>query len=208
MKSPLEYTLVAEGFAEYTFIPIYLKRLVAERGLQIKRSSLDLLKKQPSRSKVLGQAEDLCLKALRDEKQAFCIVGVDLDSPDQTDEQEKHAVGCDELIKALGSAKKQYEDQIYIYVPVQAIEHWLMYQAYHAKLISKPLKNSVEKEPQDKLKKQLYGDRNDRRQMQAVSQAIAEKADFDELAKQSRSFAHFHKQVTGFLDQYNKTPQP
>ena len=208
MKPPLEYTLVAEGFAEYTFIPIYLKRLAAERGLQIKRSSLDLLKKQPSKSKVLEESEDLCLKALRDEKQAFCIVGVDLDGPDQTDEQKEHAAECTKLTKKLGSAQKQFGDQICIYVPIQAIEHWLMYQAYHAKPIAKPVKDSVEKEPQDKLKKLLYSGRNDRRQMQAVSQAIAEKADFDELAKQSRSFKHFHNQVKIFLDQYNKTPQP
>ncbi len=205
MKPPLEYTLVAEGFAEYTFIPIYLKRLTAERGLQIKRSSLDLLKKQPSKSKVLGEAEDLCLKALRDENHAFCIVGVDLDGPDQTDEQEKHAAECNKLASALGSAGRHYGSQIHIYVPIQAIEHWLMYQAYHTKPIAKPVKDSVEKEPQDKLKKLLYGGRNDRRQMQAVSQAIAEKSDFAELAKQSCSFAHFHKQVIDFLDQYDKT---
>ena len=101
MILPLEYTLVAEGFAEYTFIPIYLKRMAEERGIQVKRSSLDLLKKQPSKSKVLGAAEDLCLKALRDEKQSFCIVGIDLDSPDQTDEQEKHTAECSRLIQAL-----------------------------------------------------------------------------------------------------------
>ena len=201
MKKPLVYTLVAEGFAEYTFVPIYLKRLATERGLQIKRSSLDLLKKQPSKSKVLAEAEELCLKALRDEEQTFCIVGVDLDVPDQTDEQEKHHEECRKLMVALDSAQEKYGSQICIYVPVQAIEHWLMYQAYHTKPIAKPVNDSIEKESQDKLKKLLYSGRDDRRQMQAVSRAIAEKADFEELAKQSRSFAHFHQQVKTFLEQ-------
>ena len=194
--------MVAEGFAEYTFVPIYLKRLAAERGLQLKRSSLDLLKKQPSKSKVLAEAEELCLKALRDEEQTFCIVGVDLDVPDQTDEQGIHTAECGKLIKALGSAHKTFGDQIYVYVPVQAIEHWLMYQAYQTKLADKPSAGSVEKEPQEKLKKILYGGRGNRRQMQAVALKIAERADFDELTKQSRSFAHFHKQVTDFLQQH------
>lgn len=205
MRTPLVYTLVAEGFAEYSFIPVYLKRLAAEKGLQIKRSSLDLLKKQPSKSKVLYEAEELCLKALRDEKQSFCIVGVDLDKADHTDEQHEHTAECNKLTKALGTAYKTYKGQIYIYVPVQAVEHWLMYQAYRVKSIDKPSKDSVEKEPQGKLKKLLYDGKDDRRKMQAVAQAIAEKADFNELAKQSKSFAHFHQQVITFLNQYNKT---
>lgn len=199
MKSPLVYALVAEGFAEYSFIPIYLKRIAEAKGLQVKRSSLDLLKKQPSKSKVLQEAEEICLKALRDEEQAFCIVGVDLDSPDHTDEQTKHTSECIKLIDVLDSAYKRYKKQICIYVPIQAIEHWLTYQAYHVKQIKKPVENSLEKESQDKLKKLLYGGKDDRRQMQSVSQAIAEKADFTELAKQSRSFAHFHHQVEAFL---------
>ena len=41
--------------------------------------------------------------------------------------------------------------------------------------------------------------------MERVARDIAEKADFDELAKQSRSFAHFHDQVITFLEQYEKT---
>lgn len=200
MSATIQYTLVAEGFAEYTFIPIYLKRLATDRGLMIKRSSLDLLKKQPSKSKVLAEAEDICLKALRDEEHAFCIVGVDLDGPDQTDEQKEHGVECAKLIKALGSAHKRYEAKILLYVPIQAIEHWLAYQAYQMKINDKPTNNSLEKLHQKELKRLLYGDKDDRRKMQSVAQAIAAKADFDELAKQSRSFAHFHKQVTLLLN--------
>ncbi len=205
MKLPLVYALVAEGFAEYSFIPVYLKRIAAEKGLQVKRSSLDLLKKQPSKSKVLLEAEDLCLKALRDEQQAFCIVGVDLDGPDQTDEQEEHRKECSKLTKALGSAHKKYGEQILTYVPIQAIEHWLAYQAYQLKINEKPLNGSLEKLHQKELKRLLYDNKDDRRKIQSIAQAIAEKADFNELAKQSRSFAHFHNQVANFLNQYSTT---
>ena len=205
MKLPLVYALIAEGFAEYSFIPVYLKRIAAEKGLQVKRSSLDLLKKQPSKSKVLLEAEDLCLKALRDEEQAFCIVGVDLDGPDQTDEQGEHIKECAKLTKALGSAHKRYAEQILIYIPIQAIEHWLAYQAYQAKKNEKPVNGSLEKLHQKELKRLLYGDKDDRRKMQSIAQTIAENADFEELAKQSRSFAHFHNQVISFLSHYNKT---
>jgi hypothetical protein len=208
MKSALVYTLVAEGFAEYSFIPVYLKRVLGEKGLQIKRSSLDLLKKQPSKSKVLLEAEELCLKALRDEGQTFCIVGVDLDGPDQTDEQKEHADECSKLQKALGSAYKKYGDKIVLYIPVQAIEHWLAYQAYQLKINQKPASGSLEKLHQKELKRLLYGDEDNRRKMQSVAQSIAEKADFDELARQSRSFKHFHQQVVQFVQQYSKYGRP
>lgn len=206
MSATIEYTLIAEGFAEYAFIPVYLKRLATGKGVVIKKSSLDLLKKQPSKSKVLALSESLCLRALRDEMQAFCIVGVDLDGPDQTDEQVQHEAECNGLIKALGSAHKRYGENIILYVPVQAIEHWLIYQAYQTKPITKPENWSVEKEPPTKLKKLLYGDKEDGRRMQNVAKAIAEKADFDELVKQSRSFAHFHKQIIAILENYEVTP--
>ncbi|GAB4045797.1 hypothetical protein [Spirosoma litoris] len=204
MKSPLVYALIAEGFAEYSFIPVYVKRLATEKGLQVKRSSLDLLKKQPSKSKVLQEAEELCLKALRDEEQDFCIIGIDLDGPDQTDEQNEHTLECTKLNKALGTAYKRYKEHIIVYVPIQAIEHWLAYQAYHLKINEKPTKGVLEKLHQKELKRLLYRDKDDRRKMQSIAQDIAEKADFNELAKQSRSFSHFHKQVTAFLDQYSQ----
>ncbi|WP_262898063.1 hypothetical protein [Fibrella forsythiae] len=40
--------------------------------------------------------------------------------------------------------------------------------------------------------------------MEKVAKEIAEQADFDELAKQSRSFCHFHEQVTAFLTSYSQ----
>ena len=208
MKKRLEYTLVAEGFAEYAFIPIYLKRVAELFNIQVVRSNLDLQKGQPSKSNVLKKAEDLCLRALRDKGQAFCIVGIDLDEPDHTDDQELHLKECNILIKALGSAHKKYNEQIVIYVPIQAIEHWLAYQLYHLKHFQKPHKGSVEKQHQKELKRQLYGDREDRQHMQTVAQTVAEKADFDELAKQSRSFDHFHQQIVTFLASYNNTTKP
>ncbi|WP_262507336.1 hypothetical protein [Spirosoma radiotolerans] len=39
--------------------------------------------------------------------------------------------------------------------------------------------------------------------MSIVAEKIALSADFYELAKQSRSFAHFHNQITDFLAQFS-----
>ncbi|RZM11876.1 MAG: DUF4276 family protein [Pedobacter sp.] len=201
MKAALVYALISEGFSEYSFIPEYLKRLAFQKNIQVKPGSVNL-KGQPSKSTVLSKAEFLCLKALQDEEQALCIIGIDLDKPDHTDELREHTNECTKLINALASAYRRYEKQIIVYVPVQAIEHWLAYQAFRVNKGSKPEVRSLEKMNQKELKRLLYGDKDDQRKMTAVARSIAEAADFDELAKQSRSFNLFHQQVIQFMDNY------
>lgn len=203
-KKRLDYTLVAEGFAEYAFIPAYLRLTGEQYNVQAVPSKLDLKKKQPSKSKVLQEAGKLCIAAIQEEHDLF-IAGIDLDAADHEEEQVKHEVECSRLASAIGKIYKLHTDKIILYVPVQAIEHWLAYQAYKIGLTPKFEKGGVEGKSQDELKRLLYKGKNNGPNMERVARDIAEKADFDELAKQSRSFAHFHDQVITFLEQYDKT---
>lgn len=196
-----EYTLAAEGFAEYAFIPIYLKRVAAAYGIQLVRSKLDLLKKQPSKSKVLAEAEKLCLSAMQDEKHFLFIAGIDLDAPDHETDQPVHYAELQKLKAALKFVLKKYGDKIILFVPIQAIESWLAYQHHKLDGTPCPPNHSKESPTQKDLKIRLYGSSEpDERQMVKVASAIAEKADFAELATQSRSFKHFHDQVIAFLN--------
>ncbi|MFD1144479.1 DUF4276 family protein [Larkinella insperata] len=198
----VKYALIAEGYSEYKFIPVYLQRMASSLGLQVKRSKIDLLKKQPSKSKVYAEAAKLGQSAFQDGA-ALCLIGVDLDDSDHTPEQSQHAK---ELKKLEGSVKQilnRYGDKIKFYVPVQAIEHWLAYQKYKLDAGKCPTNNSLESKHQDDLKALVYGDKKAKQwKMEEVTQAIAEKADFDELARQSRSFNHFHRQVVTFLSSH------
>jgi hypothetical protein len=194
------YTLIAEGFTEYKFISVYLFRLADSMGLRVKRSSVDLLKSQPSKSRVLTGVYRLGITALQEENHNLFVVGVDLDQPDHTPEQRHHAAQLDELSAALKSLRKAYSDRIVLYVPVRAIESWLAYQAYKTNGSACPSAHSMESKQQNELKAMLYGNKNAKiLKMESVAKAIAEKADFDELARQSRSFKHFHDQVIDFL---------
>lgn len=197
-KERLDYTLVAEGFAEYAFIPSYLRLMGEQYDVQAVPSKLDLKKKQPSKSKVLQEAGKLCIAAIQEKHDLF-IAGIDLDAADYEEEQVKHEVECNRLASAIGKIYKLHADKIILYVPVQAIEHWLAYQAYKIGLAPKFAKDGVEGKSQNELKRLLYKGKNNGLNMERVARDIAEKADFAELAKQSRSFAHFHNQVTDFL---------
>ncbi len=198
-KKRLDYTLVAEGFAEYAFIPIYLRLIAEQYNVQAVPSKLDLKKKQPSKSKVLQEAGKLCVAAIQENHDLF-IAGIDLDAADHEKEQVKHKAECNKLASAMGNVYKSHTAKIILYVPVQAIEHWLAYQAYKIGLSPIFVENGAEGKIQDDLKRLLYKGNDSGPNMERVSQAIAEKADFAELAKQSRSFAHFHKQITDFLE--------
>lgn len=207
MKS-LKYALIAEGYSEYKFIPVYLQRMTSSLGLQVKRSKIDLLKKQPSKSKVYTEAAKLGQSAFQDGA-VLCLIGVDLDRPDQTPEQSDHTAELKKLENAVKSILKKYGHQIKLYVPIQAIEHWLAYQKYRLDAVKRPANNSLEKRHQDDLKAFVYGDKKAKQwKIEEVAQTVAEKADFDELAKQSRSFDHFHKQIVTFLASYNNTTKP
>lgn len=195
------YTLAAEGFAEYAFIPTYLKRVAAPFNIQLVRSKLDLLKKQPSKSKVLAEAEKMCIAAMQDEINFLFIAGIDLDEPDHETDQPVHAAELHKLKTALKSVWKNYGDKIILFVPVQAIESWLAYQHHKVSGSTCPNKYSQESPSQKDLKIRLYGaSEPDEGRMVKVAKSIAEKADFTELATQSRSFKHFHDQVTAFLN--------
>lgn len=203
----LDYILVAEGYAEYSFIPACLNLIGARYGVQLVRSKLGFKGQRAGKSKVLQEAGVIFTTAIQ-QGHHLLVVGVDLDAADYEPEQPKHEAECKILLKALGRSYEKYSERIVHFVPVQAIEQWMAYQAYQVNLDEKHAPNSLESKSQNELKRRLYGEKENGLIMERVAVKIAEKADFAELAKQSRSFAHFHKQVIDFLEQYNKTTQP
>jgi len=199
----LDYTLVAEGYAEYSFIPAYLQKLALGYDIQPVPGRLGLKGQKAGKAKVLQDVGKIFIAAIQQDHQLL-IAGVDLDAPDHEPEQPKHTVQCKLLIEAFGKSYQTYGNRIVHFVTVQAIEQWLAYQAYQVGIANKFNPNSLEGKAQGELKKLLYGEKETGPKMDQIARIIAEKADFNELAKQSRSFNHFHKQITTFLTQYSK----
>ena len=202
-QTRIDYTLVAEGHAEYAFIPAYLK-LTAERfNIQVVLSKLGFKGQKAGKAKVLKEARPIFTTAIGQGHQLL-VVGVDLDKPDYEQEQPEHAAECRLLLDSLGKTHKNFGDRIVHFVTVQAIEQWLAYQSYQINIGKKYPPNSLESKTQDELKRQLYGEKSNEVITERVATKIASSADFDELARQSRSFKHFHSQVVDFLGKYSK----
>lgn len=195
MKS-LRYTLIGEGFAEYEFIPSYLNWISKWHGIKFVQSKIRLPLSRPSGvSRVIENAEFLCEQSFYGTSPAdLFIIGIDLDRADATDEQVHHKKRTLELEKSLGDFYSKLKQQIILFVPVQAIDYWIRYQQVTS------VANSLESKSKDEIKQLVYGSKTpDRKQITRITRAIAEKADFDELARQSHSFKHFHEQVISFL---------
>lgn len=200
MKPTLRYTLISEGFAEYELIPAYLQWM-ASRHLpdrQLIRTRIQIpVSKHPSMSKVLQEAGTLCNQSFLDNREPcnFCIVGIDLDKPDHTDEQEKHAQRLEEIKNRMGKVYKLFESKIILYVPIQAIDCWVSY------LQQQVPANSLESISKDETKKRVYGtNKPDRQRIESVVREAVKKREFDRLIKSSRSFKHFHLQVEAILN--------
>ena len=203
VKNRLVYTLVAEGYAESSFIATYMLRMAEMYAIQAVKSRLGLRPGKSNKSEVYLECQNILKDSINKQYDLF-IVGVDLDKPDHEKDQPVHKSECDKLVTALGKPYQRFSDRIIIYVPVQAIEHWLIYQVHKVQGTKMIVRDSVESAHQDKFKEQLYKKRRDGDVMQKVAREIAEKADFNELAKQSRSFCHFHEQVTAFLASFSQ----
>lgn len=174
----LDYTLIAEGYAEYAFIPTYIQVIAAHYQLQAVRSSLGFKGQNAGKSKVLKEAEPITTAAISRGNQLI-IVGVDLDKPDYEKELPKHINECQTIIQCLGKTYKNYSNHIIHFVTIQAIEQWLVYQAYKVGLTSKFSDNSLESKSQNELKKLLYGAKDNGPYMDRIAEKIAISADYE-----------------------------
>lgn len=95
----------------------------------------------------------------------------------------------------------QAHDKVVLMVPVQCIEHWLLYLKWH-----RENPTSTKNEPQERViraeaKLRIYGGKlKVEKQLEKANEILTE-LDVDWLESRSDSFKHFHNQVKAFLSQ-------
>ena len=98
-QTRIDYTLVAEGHAEYAFIPAYLRLIAAKFNIQVVLSKLGFKGQKAGKAKVLKEASAIFSTAIGQGHQLL-IVGIDLDKPDYEQEQPGHTAECRLLLNA------------------------------------------------------------------------------------------------------------
>jgi hypothetical protein len=196
MTKTKRYTLLAEGFAENVFIPNFLNTHNSQKLKFIKSNLKISQSSNPSRSKVLNHLNKFVIASLIDNDEDLFIVGVDLDKPDHDlsllKEQEK------EILKKI--PKQIDRKKVVVFIPVQAFDHWLLYQSYQLKSERRITNSSLESKTAKEIKKELYGvSKPNSSVIEKKTKEILKVMDYKELVKQSKSFNHFYKQLTPFL---------
>lgn len=206
MKQKITYTLLGEGYAEYAFLEIYLRKMYNKYkpDAQLVSSRLMIPKGGiSSSSRVLANISKLCQISFNDRTDIdFFIAGIDLDTTDFEDDLPNHKARIKEMADKLGKLYSLFQGKIILFVPIQAIDYWILYQHYHLKNENKPANNSLESISKNDTKNRLYGKDINQTKIERIAKEVAEKADFEELAKQSKSFKLFHEQVKLFVEKY------
>lgn len=197
MIKQLKFTLLAEGIVENAFIPELLNKLNPAK-IKFSKSKLNIKQSaNPSKSKVIKYLADFVNTSLIVNEEDLFIVGVDLDEQDLDSKlfksQEKEILGI--------IPKKIDKKKVIVFIPVQAFDHWLLYQSYKIKGEKRLVNNSLESKTSEEVKKKLYGSSNPNiYTIQKRTKEILEVLDISDLVKQSKSFAHFHGQVKVFVE--------
>ena len=206
MSKKLTYTLLGEGYAEYAFLEIYLRKMFDKYkpDTQLVSSRLMVAKGGISNSsRVLANLSKHCQTSFisRNDVQLF-IGGIDLDTTDFEDNLPIYKARIKKMTDKLGELHRLFQDKIILFVPIQAIDYWISYQHYHLENNLKPTNNSLESFSKNDTKKKLYGNNINQTKIERIAKEVATKADFEELAKQSKSFKLFHEQLRKFIENY------
>lgn len=193
----ITYTLIAEGYGEYAFLENLISRLAVNFDLQTKKTPLKIsASSNPSKSKVLGKVNEFCNLSFQPNTNVdLFIAGVDLDEVDY--DLQKHAKQVEELQAKLGNLYKLHNRKIVFFIPIQTIDYWVLYLKVNATPHSLESRNSKE------VKNAVYGKKADRYRIEQAINKVMTTANFEQLAKQSKSFRVFYQQLEAFFKEFN-----
>lgn len=95
--------------------------------------------------------------------------------------------------------KGQYRDRCVIMLPVQCIEHWLLYIKYHTEDSQLNISHSLETILKNDVKQQVYGSNLPYEKKRLIVEELMKTANLEKLQNQSHSFNKFHNEFTSVL---------
>lgn len=196
MKKILKYGFFGEDEAMRIFLCNYLNTLNSVEFAE----DIDFCSRFKGRDKggVMKKFVSAAQEGLEYYAQDVFFVGIDLDGI-SFDKLETLYTQMQEKLHSL------YKNKTIIFIPIQAIEHWLLYLKERQKNPGSTKNISFESKDRKQAKKELYGhDRYNGLTDNDIVEKLSREMDSDWIASQSASFKHFHQQVLRFLAQQLK----
>lgn len=189
--SIIRYGFFGEDEAQRLFLHHYLTALTAAQAHQFVADDTFRLV-GGNKSRVDSQFAEACEIGLLRHRQQCFFVGRDLD--------DYSAEAFREKVTDMQARLQNRDITAILLIPVQCIEHWLLYLQWHAKNPKLTKNISFETTPRKEAETQVYGKPKMPLSLSLpVIVALAADMDIEWLASRSPSFLAFHNQVEAYL---------
>jgi len=192
----LKYGYFGEDNAQQIFLENYLAQLTIYLNfadkIAFERDGNFRLKghDRPNVLKIFSEAIQIGLSHYQ---QDIFFVGVDLDN-ESMDEHGKL------FVQMIDKVIADHKNRTFIFIPVQCIEHWLLYLKYKKEHPHSNKNESYERVARPDAKKRMYGFPRPVADKQAkIIAEFTQNMEIEWLQNHSGSFQHFHSQVIDFL---------
>jgi RNase adaptor protein for sRNA GlmZ degradation len=195
----LKYGYFGEDIAQQIFLRNYLLQLpyfLEKEQTLLFEEDITFPLKGHDRSRVRKLFVEAAQTGLTYHSQDVFFVGIDLDSRDKG----AFETLFDQMTKELPA---KIQPKTLIFIPVQCIEHWLLYLQFKREHPTSNKNEQYESIGRPDAKKKIYGTARPISDIttQRVS-SLTQSVDIEWLAAHSYSFAHFHRQVLDFTKNF------
>lgn len=189
----LKYGYFGEDNAQQIFLENYLSQLpiYLTIGDKITFEKDEYFKlKGENKPNVLKLFAEAAQRGLAYYQQDVFFVGVDSDDED-------HGKLYSQMVDKLFPA---FKHRTFIFIPVQCIEHWLLYLKFKKEHPNSNKNEVYERVARPDAKERMYGSRRTVADKQAkIVAEFTQNMEIEWLKNRSDSFRHFHSQVIEFL---------
>ncbi len=189
------YSIICEDITQLTFIKIFLERYSDDKKFILNQNCYYQFKCK-NKQEVLKSYSNSSILAFRNYSLDFLLVGFDYDDRNRKQFNKE----LEFFYKKLPANTR---NKTIIFLPVQAIEHWLLYIKYNNEN-KKTTKNiTLENIDRKKAKFEIYGTKRPHKKLSEIkTDKILQNFNIDWLVSKSESFKYFYN---NFNDKIKKT---
>ncbi|MCK8492349.1 hypothetical protein M0L20_10850 [Spirosoma sp. RP8] len=190
MSKTIRYGILCEDRAHRNFIEYYLGQ--CHPGLFEESQPFGWAIRASNAREVEDSIPDATRKGFTNYGLDLLFIGRDTDSTDSKK--------IDVLKSKLSSLCSGHPKVVFM-MPVQCIEHWLLYLQWHKTNPTSTKNESFEQIMRIEAKQRVYGGKLKVDKQLELANKLLVNLDVDWLEQRSNSFKHFHQQVKAFVSQ-------
>ncbi|MEZ0611007.1 hypothetical protein ACAW74_21015 [Fibrella sp. WM1] len=193
MSKLIMYGLLCEDLAHKTFLQKYFATCFPETFLEEENFGWRI--KASNAKEVDDSIADAARQGFARYGLDILVVGRDADTTDK--------VRIEKLKDSHRNSCATHLKRVVFMIPIQCIEHWLLYIKRHTDNPTATKNETLETIPRLECKRSVYGETKKAPKQAEIASTILANFDVDWLEQRSESFKEFHHQVKAFLEAFS-----